>query len=981
MVVAAAERPDLGSLNAFLHEPAANLGDDLGLPNMLKRSEVAAAAKLAAPPGAPMLPPRPGGNSTKRVLNQKTAFKMLKQLGCVCKFNESDGQPYIEVAHSAQPVLFKMLLDFGYQPLKDEDGVPVIHVNQPRMRTQEEIIASLTAPRQPKPPPPTEMEKASSATSRPRLLPEEEAELVQRLAARRKPKLPPEEETTKEQQQEAHKFRSATEQRAHLDRLLRPRASSSVDLDVSTAAPEHATLPPSQFTFGHSSASNAPGKPLLRNSPSAPPATWPPPVPARGNVHVTRAARAGRMPPTSKAGMPSEVGISTGPLRPSPRLAHAGLVALTPSPGSSHTESPVPDGPLESSTSAISTDQPGITLASGEPSETMMSGISDQLPLAATDTKLEEPSAENATASSSLSSEPNKEDTGDWLDRILGPMSMPGRSAAPRSRAEHHERLKKLSKPRPRPDLPVEQPAPVAQAPRSPRAQREACSRLAEPRKPKVAADEEHTIEPSHVDDIIDVGSTDTAFGSDEAVLVIPSLLTQLPQRLERIDEDPPPEPAKCKKGTSKVRPKARSSSLPAPAAPYAAPVFPAPKPASCSTSSGSHKRSNSVCGAAPPSTPLVGTAASCLEWLEQRSDNSCDGEEMLSQIDYLYSEFLGGASRMQQDRTPCVPLPNHMQPCVSKAGSSHDVPVHVSCDPGFGGLLGRTQRMADGIRLVDHYSQTAPAPSSAVKYPDIHELPLTPSSGQGEDGEALLATIDHLYTEILNSGGHGAALPAHSLDSALGPCDTKKASSDEYAQLVDDAARQELCKLLEEVLWSALLLGRSAGENVCVQSHLLDLLPAQTLSRCLHACGRCSLPHSLLQRLASEMPHVHGALTCGAPVHGKHKPHVASNDLTEVVRRARDGLLSLASSTGGASGEPFEQSAKISSVPEPLVPEDVSSACTQSDSQEHKARKTKPRRTSLSYWTPESIAAVEVPRGRASDILAGRRNAGRRDC
>merc|ERR1712232_133285 len=96
---------------------------------------------------APPLPRRGGS-----LLNKKVAFRMLRQFGCEVKWTEPQGSgdvnahAYVEVCLAEQPQLFQMLLDFGYLPSGSDSG-PVVRVHAPKQRSQEEMVASLSAPR------------------------------------------------------------------------------------------------------------------------------------------------------------------------------------------------------------------------------------------------------------------------------------------------------------------------------------------------------------------------------------------------------------------------------------------------------------------------------------------------------------------------------------------------------------------------------------------------------------------------------------------------------------------------------------------------------------------------------------------------------------------------------------------------------------------------------------------------------------------
>jgi hypothetical protein len=168
---------DFGSLGAFLgnvREPASNnhvaegwvgSGRTASKPMDEARHLHASASQAKRPDrganvigpntGLPMMTPERDPFQDSATLNRKVAFKMLKQLGCQVQTVESDGdddgpaaaQVFIEVRQKAQPVLFQMLLEFGYQPFPISDGCLAIRVEQPRQRAKDEVFAALSVPK------------------------------------------------------------------------------------------------------------------------------------------------------------------------------------------------------------------------------------------------------------------------------------------------------------------------------------------------------------------------------------------------------------------------------------------------------------------------------------------------------------------------------------------------------------------------------------------------------------------------------------------------------------------------------------------------------------------------------------------------------------------------------------------------------------------------------------------------------------------
>jgi hypothetical protein len=226
---------------------------------------------------------------------------------------------------------------------------------------------------------------------------------------------------------------------------------------------------------------------------------------------------------------------------------------------------------------------------------------------------------------------------------------------------------------------------------------------------------------------------------------------------------------------------------------------------------------------------------------------------------------------------------------------------------------------------------------------------------GKNED-EALLRKIDMLYTELVQgpeSGGEDE--------------DQTASMSQEWQEAIR--------KVLEEVLWSAVMLKRSAAEEVDVEDALLWLLPKDQLRTSAAVCKVVKgLPKTLLQGLEKELPTIYGLVSCSA------KPPPVNLDeasvLLEKIRKTRDGLLALAFSAGAEPGSVFEPEGAARST-EPLVdpgtnsswqtgssvPMSQRSQLTQDSSGALRRKPRKPaRKTSLSHWTEESLTTLKPP-------------------
>lgn len=488
-MVAAPGGADFGSLHAFLGSGA---GGAVPLPRV-SGSKGGLASALG--PGVP-LPVRPAGlkreaSTDGTLLNKKVAFKMLKQLGCEVRIGGTQGEPepFIEVSKVGQPVLFQMLLEFGYDYFCGQDGAPTIRVVERRQRSQDEVAAALSKPRQVSQPE-TEGDGWPVIAPRPKLRPEEEQELVRRLAAPRVPKAgesaahqqqQPQQQGTAaaaaQGSQEPPRFRTKAEQQSHLERLLRPRAPTT---EASHEEEAEAAAAATAEGAGGSSSSRGPPARARSSVAGYPSATWP--VPSAAGK---RTAAGGGTPPAGGAAPTA----ACAPVRPSPRLAQAGLSSLTrASSSATMASSAAPPRPPPTTPSALVAPPPTAQ-------STAVAEEDEELPpvpcaaRAAGEALQEAPPASPQPTASTSSAGRGKRESEDWLERILGPPSWQGRQA-PRSRAEraeHLERLERLAKPRPRPEEKVAEVAGEAEKPppqRSPRSQREYLNRLAAPRRP-----------------------------------------------------------------------------------------------------------------------------------------------------------------------------------------------------------------------------------------------------------------------------------------------------------------------------------------------------------------------------------------------------------------------------------------------------------------------------------------------------------------
>jgi hypothetical protein len=307
-------------------------------------------------------------------------------------------------------------------------------------------------------------------------------------------------------------------------------------------------------------------------------------------------------------------------------------------------------------------------------------------------------------------------------------------------------------------------------------------------------------------------------------------------------------------------------------------------------------------------------------------------GEAMLAHIDRLYNSLL-------QKHAPASEAPQ---------GSGHPATASVTTDMPCTRLdvqLGGRPQESE----IKH-GKSRVEPSRAPKQ-DVS--PRGDASIEVEDGEALLANIDQLYNNVcVDSAALPSAVPEEDAASATAVPEAEPLST---AMLSTGGLEaQELRELLEEVLWSALLLIPGTVDDLNVQARLLELLPPQDLAQSFVACGSDALKTSLLQRLSAKLPGVHTALTCMSPRwSGSGMASIPS--LVVKVRQVRDQLLILAStSAASVAGTPCS------------APLSADSCAKLREREEYKKAKKeeakKARKSSMSHWTADSLETMEAP-------------------
>ncbi|CAE7750967.1 unnamed protein product [Symbiodinium sp. CCMP2592] len=134
-------------------------------------AEPGAHLKAPLPLPTPATSARIGKDGT---LSKKVGFRMLKQLRCEVLSDEDGEARYVQVGIKTQPVLFKMLVELGHAPRRGEDGEFMVQVVEQCGRKPEEVVAALSAPREPE-------DEGYPSMPRPRLKPEDAQLLVNRL--------------------------------------------------------------------------------------------------------------------------------------------------------------------------------------------------------------------------------------------------------------------------------------------------------------------------------------------------------------------------------------------------------------------------------------------------------------------------------------------------------------------------------------------------------------------------------------------------------------------------------------------------------------------------------------------------------------------------------------------------------------------------------------------------------------------------------
>jgi hypothetical protein len=291
--------------------------------------------------------------------------------------------------------------------------------------------------------------------------------------------------------------------------------------------------------------------------------------------------------------------------------------------------------------------------------------------------------------------------------------------------------------------------------------------------------------------------------------------------------------------------------------------------------------------------------------------ENGIEGsEQMLAHIDRLFN------SLQQKREASAIPSPCDAQSSQaaevesvrlpSSTRSAHAAKPPVIADEGGGSSSASQRRWQRGVPEASKPKQVPPSKPNRSQNRSVVSgcMPHVAVAEESEDGAVLLANIDQLYNDIMQGGQQK---PEEMSENA---CSASAVEEEDPAMSAVDSTmyqqeHAELSNVLEEVLWSALLLRRGSSASVDVQSSLLELLPPRDLANSFAACGSKSLSLSLLQRLSAELPAIHTALTCKSPHLGESGMRTIAS-LLKTVREARDHMLILASTSSANLSRPL---------------------------------------------------------------------------
>jgi hypothetical protein len=384
--------------------------------------------------------------------------------------------------------------------------------------------------------------------------------------------------------------------------------------------------------------------------------------------------------------------------------------------------------------------------------------------------------------------------------------------------------------------------------------------------------------------------------------------------------------------------------------------------------------------------------------------DETAHSEAMLDDIDALYSQLITGedlaASRATGPEAEIeilshAPFSSH----GAEANDANDEELLVAIDQLYHQMIPskeakETQREDETQKPMYMASRASSASSAGNR---SESLPFCVSrsaklklevSPQGAEGAEGAEGTERDPSQKVGSVG--------SIASSSGAAENVENEDELHAVL--HAELPVLQAVLEEVLWSALLLARAG--HAAQLSDLEELLSPQhslsALAAVAAACRICPLPLSLRQRLHNELPELHKALFSSESTELKSEKSDSNALLPDVLpdpiplveilpalRKARDSLLTFASnSANSAKGTAATAASAASDLQDlqehqkdrPLSATSATSATLPGDatSGASHVKRRQLRRTSLSHWTEESLEQLEAPKSKGTQTSKG---------
>lgn len=297
--------------------------------------------------------------------------------------------------------------------------------------------------------------------------------------------------------------------------------------------------------------------------------------------------------------------------------------------------------------------------------------------------------------------------------------------------------------------------------------------------------------------------------------------------------------------------------------------------------------------------------------------EEDCGDDAILECIDELYSQMLGGGSCPAADAECSFA---HEQKAAGDRSCSRTAVLQAALvkppdDAGAEGVAGAPAE--EVLAEVEREHGTEDVPQARAR----SERPASPAqSGAAEQAEETqeaqdtaaaekeLVDIDCGHDIEEMQDGQQCEQPAKPEQQEVSEQREQPHQAQESAPVEEDRGKNpspmsktgisvdDLRELLQETLWSAMLVTRGAGDQLDVEARLLKLLPPHVLGHCLRVTS--ALPGSLMRQLAPALPGLHAALEAAStPSEDELVPvgTVPVERLAAVVRVARDYVLKMA--------------------------------------------------------------------------------------